>query len=386
MIYLDNAASAPVNPRALEAAMPFLTENFANPSSEHTAGRAAALAVIEAREKCAAALGARPEEIVFTSGGTESDNLAIFSAALSSQRNRIVTTLIEHPAVLNTVRELERRGFEAVYLEPDNEGIVSAESAAAAIDDTTALVSVMTANNEIGTLQPVEEIGALCRERGVLFHTDAVQAAGNVPIDLRRLNADYLSVSAHKLGGLKGSGLLFVRKGAPLVPMIFGGGQESGLRSGTENTAGIAALGAALEDAARNVSERSARISALRDMLTERLAAIPGSRLNGSRTARLCGNVNFSFRGVEGEALVQSLDLAGVCASTASACSAGKQTVSHVLKAIGTPEEYLDGALRLTLSEKNTSDEIITAAEAVRECVERLRADGHRIQNPQKNT
>lgn len=386
MIYLDNAASAPVNPRALEAAMPFLTENFANPSSEHTAGRAAALAVIEAREKCAAALGARPEEIVFTSGGTESDNLAIFSAALSSQRNRIVTTLIEHPAVLNTVRELERRGFEAVYLEPDNEGIVSTESAAAAIDDTTALVSVMTANNEIGTLQPVEEIGALCRERGVLFHTDAVQAAGNVPIDLRRLNADYLSVSAHKLGGLKGSGLLFVRKGAPLVPMIFGGGQESGLRSGTENTAGIAALGAALEDAARNVSERSARISALRDMLTERLAAIPGSRLNGSRTARLCGNVNFSFRGVEGEALVQSLDLAGVCASTASACSAGKQTVSHVLKAIGTPEEYLDGALRLTLSEKNTSDEIITAAEAVRECVERLRADGHRIQNPQKNT
>lgn len=386
MIYLDNAASAPVNPRALEAAMPFLTENFANPSSEHTAGRAAALAVIEAREKCAAALGARPEEIVFTSGGTESDNLAIFSAALSSQRNRIVTTLIEHPAVLNTVRELERRGFEAVYLEPDNEGIVSAESAAAAIDDTTAMVSVMTANNEIGTLQPVEEIGALCRERGVLFHTDAVQAAGNVPIDLRRLNADYLSVSAHKLGGLKGSGLLFVQKGAPLVPMIFGGGQESGLRSGTENTAGIAALGAALEDAARNVSERSARISALRDMLTERLAAIPGSRLNGSRTARLCGNVNFSFRGVEGEALVQSLDLAGVCASTASACSAGKQTVSHVLKAIGTPEEYLDGALRLTLSEKNTSDEIITAAEAVRECVERLRADGHRIQNPQKNT
>lgn len=386
MIYLDNAASAPVNPRALEAAMPFLTENFANPSSEHTAGRAAALAVIEAREKCAAALGARPEEIVFTSGGTESDNLAIFSAALSSQRNRIVTTLIEHPAVLNTVRELERRGFEAVYLEPDNEGIVSAESAAAAIDDTTALVSVMTANNEIGTLQPVGEIGALCRERGVLFHTDAVQAAGNVPIDLRRLNADYLSVSAHKLGGLKGSGLLFVRKGAPLIPMILGGGQERGLRSGTENTAGIAALGAALEDAARNVSERSARISALRDMLTERLAAIPGSRLNGSRTARLCGNVNFSFRGVEGEALVQSLDLAGVCASTASACSAGKQTVSHVLKAIGTPEEYLDGALRLTLSEKNTSDEIITAAEAVRECVERLRQGRTEYQNPQKNT
>lgn len=386
MIYLDNAASAPVDTRALEAAMPFLAENFANPSSQHTAGRAAALAVIEAREKCAAALGALPEEIVFTSGGTESDDLAVFSGALSSERRRIVTTQIEHPAVLNTVRELERRGFEAVYLAPDNEGIVSVESVAAAIDDNTALVSVMTANNEIGTLQPVEEIGALCRERGVLFHTDAVQAVGNIPIDLRRLNADYLSVSAHKIGGFKGSGLLFVRKGAPLIPMILGGGQERGLRSGTENVAGIAALGAALEDASHDIPKRAAKLSALRDTLISLLEDIPHSRLNGSRAKRLCGNVNFSFRGVEGEALTQALDIAGVCASTASACSSGKQTVSHVLKAVNVPEEFLDGALRLTLSEKNTADEIVPAARAVRECVERLRQGRTEYQNPQKNT
>lgn len=372
MIYLDNAASAPLDPRALEAAMPFLTENFANPSSLHTAGRTASLAVIDARERCANALGASPEEIFFTSGGTESDNLAVFSAALNSPKRRIVTTQIEHPAVLNAFRELERRGFETVYLSPNEDGLVNAESVAAALDENTALVSIMAANNEIGTIQPIEEIASLCRERGVLFHTDAVQAVGNVPLDMRVLKADYLSISAHKIGGLKGSGLLFARKGAPLSPMIHGGGQERGVRSGTENVAGIVALGAALENVTRNIPERAAKITALRDLLITLLESIPRSRLNGSRTKRLCGNVNFSFEGVDGEALVLNLDLFGVCASSASACSAGKQNVSHVLKALNVSEEYLSGALRLSLSEHNTREEIEKAAEIVRQCVEQL--------------
>lgn len=373
MIYLDNAASAPVDPRALEAAMPFLTENFANPSSAHTAGREAALAVIAAREQCAESLGALPEEIFFTSGGTESDNLAVFSGAFGSPKRKIVTTQIEHPAVLNAVHELERRGFEAVYLAPDADGIINVSSVAAALDDNTALVSVMAANNEIGALQPIEEIAALCRERGALFHVDAVQAVGNVPLDLRTLKADYLSVSAHKIGGLKGSGLLFARKGAPLCPMILGGGQERGIRSGTENVAGIVALGTALEDITRDIPKRAGKIAALRDLLIERLERIPDSRLNGSRTKRLCGNVNFSFAGTDGETLVLNLDLFGICASSASACSAGKQTVSHVLKALKVPEEYLGGSLRLSLSEHNTREEVLKAAYTVRECVERLR-------------
>ncbi|MDE6727897.1 MAG: cysteine desulfurase [Oscillospiraceae bacterium] len=376
MIYLDNAASAPADPAALEAAMPFLTVNFANPSSAHTPGREASLCVIESRERCAAALGANPDEIVFTSGGTESDNLAVFSAIGNAEqtRRKIVTTQIEHPAVLNAVREAEKRGFEAVYLAPDEDGLIPFESVAAAVDDRTALVSVMAANNEIGTIQPIKHIGELCRERGVLFHTDAVQAVGSIPIDLRELPADYLSVSAHKTGGLKGSGLLFVRSGAPLYPMMFGGGQEHGIRSGTENTAGIAALGAALDNITRNIEQRVRKITALRELLISRLIeTIPDTRLNGSRMERLCGNVNVSFRGIDGEALVLNLDLFGVCASAASACSSGQQTVSHVLQAIRTPEEYLHGALRLSMSERNTENEVLEAAEIVRACVERLR-------------
>ncbi|MCM1168075.1 MAG: cysteine desulfurase [Ruminococcus sp.] len=373
MIYLDNAAAAPVNSKALAAAMPFLTENFANPSSVHTPGRAASAALDNAREQCAAALGALPGEIYFTSGGTESDNLAVFSAARTGKR-RIVTTAIEHPAVLNACAELGRRGFEIIKIPPDGEGIVHAESVAAAVNADTALVSVMAANNEIGTLQPIAEIGAFCRERGVMFHTDAVQAVGNIPLDMRSLPADMLSVSAHKIGGIKGAGLLFVRRGTPIPPLIFGGGQERGVRSGTENVAAIAALGAAVEDAASDIPKRAERLSRLRDMLIVRLEKIPGSRLNGSRTARLCSNVNFSFCGVDGEALVMSLDLMGVCASTASACSSGKQRRSHVLTALGLPEERLDGTVRLTLSERNTEEEILAAAEIIAECVARQRS------------
>lgn len=376
MIYLDNAASAPVSKAALAAAMPFLTENFANPSSLHTPGREAALAVAGARGQCAAALGASPEEIVFTSGGTESGNLAVFSAIGAKRGRRIVVSQIEHPAVLEACREAERRGFETVTVAPDAEGIISAKDVAAAITPDTALVSVMAANNETGALQPIREIGAVCRQRGVLFHTDAVQAVGSIPIDLRELPVDMLSASAHKIGGLKGCGLLFVRKNAPVFPAIFGGGQERGLRSGTENVAGIAALGAAISEACADIPEKQRKISALRDLLIRRMEAIPNSRLNGSAAARLCGNVSFSFLGIDGEALVLNLDLMGVCASTASACSAGKQTRSHVLRAMGVPEEWLGGTLRLTLSGNNTEEEIETAAGIVKECVERLRSHG----------
>lgn len=373
MIYLDNAAAAPVDPKALAAAMPFLTENFANPSSVHTPGREASAALDKAREQCAAALGASPEEIYFTSGGTESDNLAVFSALSINGKRRIVTTEIEHPAVLNACGELSRRGFEVVRVKPGSDGIVRAEDIVSAIDDNTALVSVMTANNEIGTLQPIAEIGAFCRDRGIPFHTDAVQAVGSVPLDTRVIPVDMLSVSAHKIGGIKGAGLLYARGGAPISPMIFGGGQERGIRSGTENVAAIAALGAAMEDITSDIERRTEKISRLRDLLIERLETIPDSRLNGSRTERLCSNVNFSFRNIDGEALVTSLDLMGVCASAASACSAGRQRRSHVLTALGLPEEWLDGSIRLTLSENNTETEILAASEIIAACVARQR-------------
>lgn len=373
MIYLDYAAAAPVDPKALAAAMPFLTENFANPSSVHTPGREASAALDKAREQCAAALGASPEEIYFTSGGTESDNLAVFSALSINGKRRIVTTEIEHPAVLNACGELSRRDFEVVRVKPGSEGIVRAEDIVSAIDDNTALVSVMTANNEIGTLQPIAEIGAFCRDRGIPFHTDAVQAVGSVPLDTRVIPVDMLSVSAHKIGGIKGAGLLYARGGAPISPMIFGGGQERGIRSGTENAAAIAALGAAMEDITSDIERRTGKISRLRDLLIKRLETIPDSRLNGSRTERLCSNVNFSFRNIDGEALVMSLDLMGVCTSAASACSARKQRRSHVLTALGLPEEWLDGSIRLTLSENNTETEILAASEIIAECVARQR-------------
>lgn len=374
MIYLDNVSSAPVNPKALAAAMPFLTENFANPSSVHTPGRAASAALDKAREQCAAALGTLPEEIFFTSGGTESDNMAVFSALGINGRRKIITSAIEHPAVLNACAELSRRGFDVVRIMPDGDGIVRSEYVAAAIDDKTAMVSVMTANNEIGTLQPIAEIGALCRERGVYFHTDAVQAVGSIPLDMRKLPVDMLSVSAHKIGGIKGAGLLYVRKGSPVLPLIVGGGQERGIRSGTENVAAIAALGAAIADITADITRRAEKITRLRNLLIERLEMIPNSRLNGSRTLRICSNVNFSFGNIDGEALVMSLDLMGVCVSTASACSAGKQRRSHVLTALGLSENWLDGTVRLTLSENNTEKDILAAADIIAECTARQRS------------
>ena len=376
MIYLDNAASAPALPCALEAAQPFLSECYGNPSSIHTEGRRAALAIIEARERCAAALGALPEEIFFTSGGTESDNTALKSAALSGWRSgkrRIVTTAIEHPAVLRSCEFLREFGFEVELLGVDSGGYISVEQARELITPDTAVVSVMAANNEVGTLQPIEEIAQLCRERGVLFHTDAVQAAGNIPLDVNRIGCDMMSVSSHKLGGMKGAGLLYCRKGCGITPLLHGGGQESGVRSGTENTAAIAAMGAAVEYSCRDISGKAAKIAKLRDRLTELLLDIPGSRLNGGREQRLCGNVNVSFSGVEGESLVLGLDLRGVCASSGSACASGDVLPSHVLRAMGVPEEFQRGSLRLTLSEFNTPEKIEQAAAAVRETVEMLR-------------
>ena len=376
MIYLDNAASAPVLECARKAAEPFLWECCGNPSSIHSEGRRAALALIEAREKCAAALGAEPEEIVFTSGGTESDNMAVRQAALlgmASGKRRVVASAIEHPAVLNTCRSLENQGFEVRLIGVDGDGYLDLEQARRLITPDTAVVSVMAANNEVGTIQPIRELSALCRERGVLFHTDAVQAAGHIPLDVKNIGCDMMSVSAHKLGGLRGAGLLYIRNGVGLQPLICGGGQENGLRSGTENTAAIAAMGAAVEYSCKDINGRSEQISALRDRLIAGLLDIPGSRLNGGISPRLCGNVNVSFAGVEGESLVLGLDIRGVCASSGSACSSGNELPSHVLRAMGVPEDMLKGSLRLTLSEFNTVGEVESAVLAVRETVETLR-------------
>ncbi len=377
MIYLDNAASAPALPDAIRLAMPFLEECCGNPSSIHGEGRRAALALIEARERCAAALGASPEEIYFTSGGTESDNTALKSAALSgleTGKKRIVTTNIEHPAVLRSCEFLEKFGFEIRYLEADGDGYISAEQAEELITPDTAAVSVMAANNEVGTIQPIREIADICRSRGVPFHTDAVQAAGSIPLDVGEIGCDMMSISAHKIGGIRGAGLLYCRNGCGLIPLLHGGGQESGMRSGTENTAAIAAMGQAMEHSCRNIAKKAAGIAALRDRLISLLLEIPGSRLNGGRERRLCGNVNVSFAGVEGESLVLGLDLRGVCASSGSACASSGGTPSHVLRAMGVPEEMLRGSLRLTLSENNTLQEIEQAAVAVRDTVETLRA------------
>lgn len=374
MIYLDYAASAPVSAAAMAAAAPFFTECWGNPSSIHEQGRRAALAVISAREQCAAALGAHSDEIFFTSGGTESDNWAVFSAAaLDDKKRHIVTTAIEHPAILSACEQLVRRGYEITRVMPDKDGSVSAKQVIAALRKDTALCTIMTANNEVGTLQPVSEIAHGCRERGVLFHTDAVQAAGNIPLNMSELPVNMLSISAHKIGGFKGSGLLYIRKGTPVAPFIFGGGQQGGFRSGTENVPAICALGAALEEAARDIPQKAAKTAAIRDMLIKELSQIERSHLNGSRDNRLCGNVNFSFDGIEGESLVLNLDLAGVCASSASACAGGKGARSHVLRAMGLDNERVRGSLRLSLSHTTSPQEVAQAANAVRKCVERLR-------------
>ena len=374
-IYLDHAATTATRPEVVEAMLPYFTENFGNASSVYELGSRNKEVLNKSRETIAAALGADATEIYFTAGGSESDNWALKATAEAYEKKgrHIITTKIEHHAILHTCEYLEKRGFEVTYLDVDADGRISLDELQAAIRPDTILISVMFANNEIGTIEPIREIGAIAKEHGILFHTDAVQAAGHIPLDVRELGCDMMSVSAHKLGGLRGAGLLYIRRGLELQPLICGGGQENGLRSGTENTAAIVSMGAAMEYACGDINGRSERISALRDRLVAGLLEISGSRLNGGISPRLCGNVNVSFSGVEGESLVLGLDIRGVCASSGSACSSGNELPSHVLRAMGVPEDMLKGSLRLTLSEFNTADEVETAIRAVRETVETLR-------------
>ena len=361
MIYLDNAATTKTSPAAQKAMLECMEQFWGNPSSLHTPGQKAAEALAQARETVAACIGATPREIYFTSGGSEADNQAIVSAALLGKRKgktHLISTAIEHHAVLHTLARLEKDGFDVTLLPVDESGIVKVSDVAAAIREDTALVSVMFANNEIGSIQPIEEIGALCHEKHVLFHTDAVQAAGHLPIDVEKQHIDMLSLSGHKFHGPRGTGLLYVRRGVPLLPLIEGGAQERGKRAGTENVPGIMGLAAALKEACDHIDENTAKVSALRDQLIAGLSQIPHSALNGDPVHRLPGNVNFCFEGIEGESLLLLLDQVGVCASSGSACTSGSLDPSHVLLAIGRPHEVAHGSLRLSLCEWNTQEDV----------------------------
>lgn len=376
IIYMDNAATTAVSQEALETMMPFFRENFGNPSTIYSVGRNAKKELEIARERVAKALGASPKEIFFTSCGTESDNWAIKGAAfegLKKGKNHIITSKIEHHAVLHTVQYLEKKGFDVTYLDVDSQGLVNPKDVENAITGKTALVTIMYANNEIGTIEPIEEIGKICKDKGVLFHTDAVQAVGHVPIDVKKQNIDMLSLSAHKFHGPKGIGALYIRKGVRIETFMEGGAQESGKRAGTENTAEIAALGKAIETACTEIEEKNSKLIKKRDKLISELLKIERSRLNGHREKRLPGNVNISFEGIEGESLLLLLDMAGICASSGSACTSGSLDPSHVLLAIGLPHEIAHGSLRLSLDESNTDEEIDFVIAEVSKAVKRLR-------------
>lgn len=375
-VYADNAATTAMSKTAIRAMEPYYDTLYGNPSSLHSVGQRAAEALEAARARVAACLGAKPEEIYFTSGGSEADNQAIRSAALVGARKgkrHIISTAFEHHAVLHTLKKLEREGFEVTLLDVGSQGLVNVKDVAAAIREDTALVTIMYANNEVGTIQPIAEIGALCREKGVPFHTDAVQAVGHLSIDVERDQIDMLSLSAHKFHGPKGVGALYCRKGLPLLPFIEGGAQERNRRAGTENLAGIAGLAAALEEANANLERNAAQISALRDKLIDGLSQIPHARLNGDRERRLPGNVSFCFEGIEGESLLLLLDAKGVAASSGSACTSGSLDPSHVLLALGLPHEVAHGSLRLSLSEYNTIEEMDHILKVVPEVVSYLR-------------
>ena len=375
-VYADNAATTAMSKTAIRAMEPYYDTLYGNPSSLHSVGQRAAEALEAARARVAACLGAKPEEIYFTSGGSEADNQAIRSAALVGARKgkrHIISTAFEHHAVLHTLKKLEREGYEVTLLDVGSQGLVNVKDVAAAIREDTALVTIMYANNEVGTIQPIAEIGALCREKGVPFHTDAVQAVGHLSIDVERDQIDMLSLSAHKFHGPKGVGALYCRKGLPLLPFIEGGAQERNRRAGTENLAGIAGLAAALEEANANLERNAAQISALRDKLIDGLSQIPHARLNGDRERRLPGNVSFCFEGIEGESLLLLLDAKGVAASSGSACTSGSLDPSHVLLALGLPHEVAHGSLRLSLSEYNTMEEMDHILKVVPEVVSYLR-------------
>ena len=359
-IYLDHAATTAVSPQVLEAMLPYFSQVYGNASSIHGFGRDAKRAMEGARRQVLKALNAAmPQEIYFTAGGTESDNWAIKGVALARGAGHIITTAIEHHAVLHTCQWLEKRGFEVTYLPVDAYGCVTAAQVEKALRPDTILVSVMAANNEVGTIQPIGEIGALCRARGVLFHTDAVQAMGAIPLDVQAMQIDMLSLSGHKLYGPKGAGVLYVRKGVKIDTLIHGGAQERGFRAGTENLPAIVGLGKAVELAQANLEQNAAHMTALRDLLIEGLMArVPGARLNGHPTNRLPNNVNMSFDKVEGEALLLRLDLVGIAGSSGSACTSGTLDPSHVLKALGVNDAAANGALRLTLGAETTREEI----------------------------
>lgn len=376
-IYADNAATTALSPEVLQDMMPYLTTVYGNPSSMYSIGSEAQKAVELARVDVAEAINALPREIFFTSGGSESDNWAIKGVARALKakgKNHIITSAFEHHAVLHTCDALKKEGFEITLLDVHSDGLVRPEELEAAIKDTTALVSIMYANNEIGTIQPIEELGAVCRRHGILFHTDAVQAMGNVPIDVKKQNIDLLSMTAHKLHGPKGCGALYIRQGVRPQILIDGGAQERGMRAGTENVAGIVGLASAVKRAKATMEQRTERLTGLRNKLIDSLSKIERSRLNGDREKRLPGNINMCFEGIEGEALLLRLDLMGICASSGSACTSGSLDPSHVLLAIGLPHEIAHGSLRLSFSDETTEEDIDYIAKCVPQVVNTLRS------------
>ena len=375
-VYADNAATTQMSRAAIDAMLPYMETIYGNPSSLHSVGQQAAEALQNARERIAACLNASPREIYFTSGGSEADNQAILSAARLGARKgkkHIISTAFEHHAVLHTLKKLEKEGFEIELLPVGAIGTITAQQVKSALRADTCLVTVMYANNEIGSILPIAEIGEVCREAGVLFHTDAVQAAGHVPIDVQAQHIDMLSLSAHKFHGPKGIGVLYARQGVPLTSLIEGGAQERGKRAGTENLPAIMGMAAALEDACAHIDENARKVSALRDRLIAGLSKIPHSALNGDSVNRLPGNVSFCFEGIEGESLLLLLDAKGICASSGSACTSGSLDPSHVLLAIGRPHEVAHGSLRLSLCEWNTDEDVDRILAAVPEVVAYLR-------------
>ena len=376
-VYADNAATTKLSPAVLEAMMPYLTEEYGNPSSLYRFGNHAKRAIEQARKEVADVLGAEPFEILFTGGGTEADNWVkeIMRSLKARGKNHFITSAVEHHALLHSAQRLQKEGFEVTFIPVDREGRIDPEQVRAAIRPETGLVSIMFANNEIGTIYPIKEIGAICRQAGVLFHTDAVQAAGHLPINVKEMNIDLLSLSAHKFHGPKGVGAFYCRRGIPLPSLIDGGAQERGKRAGTENVAGIVGLGAALRLANEEMSQTSARVSAMRDRLIDGiLQTVPMCRLNGPRHNRLPGNCNISFLGIEGESLLLRLDLAGIAASSGSACASSSLDPSHVLLAIGLPHEVAHGSVRLSLSDYNTEEDVDYILEKLPEIVSTLRS------------
>ena len=376
-VYADNAATTRIAPQVLDAMLPYLKEEYGNPSTLYKLGREAKIAIEKAREQVAQVIGAKAEEIFFTGSGTEADNMAlkgVLYGPAGKGKKHLITTKIEHHAILYTAMALEKEGFQVTFLDVDKNGRVDLEELKQAITPDTALVSIMAANNEVGTIQPIEEIGKICREKGVLFHTDAVQAFGHMPLDVNKMNIDLLSLSAHKINGPKGSGALYIRRGLGLRPVIEGGGQERNRRSGTENVAGIVGLGQAAQLAMETMVEESARLKALAQKLTDGVLQIPETILTGDPENRLPGACSFAISAIEGESLVLYLDMEGICTSTGSACSTGSLDPSHVLMAIGLSHEVSHGSLRVTLGRFNTEEEVDYIIETLPKVVEKLRS------------